>query len=241
VERAAGRRPSRDDRPDRRRRRRARRVPLAPGGDVDSYTIELLQGDALSIRETVKSSKKHGVLAADLDVYGPSREKLVGGRWPASAKKPGISKFVAPATGTYVVVVRPAGRDAELGGTYTLAANVVRSKSRSRFRGTAAQDANGGAPDVATAAFAGTDGGLVTGTVSVTGPTLFDLVAPDGSVTQFVETPKRGVAKLSLALTGGTGSYTLNASTYGVVPYSLTLNAARRAGRAAETLPPGQR
>jgi len=214
---------------------------IAPGGDVDAYTVEMLAGDALTIKETVRSAKKRGVLGADLDVYGPSHEKLVAGRWPVASKKPGVTKFVAPATGTYVVVLRPTGADAPLGGTYTLAQSVVRSKARTRIRGTAAQNPYGGSPQVATTAFTGTQGGLITGTVSVQSPTTFDLVAPDGVVTEFVETPKRGVARVALALAGGTGSYTLNVSTYGVVPYSLTLNAARRAGRVVETLLPGQR
>jgi hypothetical protein len=214
---------------------------FAPGGDVDAFTIEVLEGDVLSVRSAARSAKKGGSLVAELDLYGPSHEKLLEGRWPASSKKPGIAKFRAPATGTYVVVVRAAGADAALGGAYTLTESVVRPKANSRIRGKAGHDPSGGRADVATAAFDGALGAVVTGTVAVAGPTELSLVAPDGTVAELVAKPRRGVARVSFALAGGTGSYTLRAVTYGFVPYVLTLVPARRSARASELVAPGTR
>ena len=214
---------------------------LAAGGDIDAFTVELLDGDVLSIRTTAKSLRRSGSFGVELDVYDPAHAKVVDGRWPAGAKKPGVAKYTAHAPGTYVVLVRAVGDDAGAGGIYTLSQTVARPKSMTRVRGVAVPPA-GGAGDVMVLRFQGTQGGFLSGTLKVPGDTLYDLAGPDGSVAAFVARGKRGTAKLAaIPLTGGTGAYELRVTSFAQVTCSLTLVPMKRVARANEVPPAGQR
>lgn len=214
---------------------------VAQGADVDAYTVQLLAGDVLGIRTTARAAKRGGRFAIEIDLYDPSGARVVDGRWPAGARKPGVAKYVAAETGSFTVLVRASGDDADLGGTYRLATRVTRPRALSRLAGTAELVPSGGS-STATIEFDGPDGAYVEGWLKLVVPTSFQLIAPDGSVEAFVLRPGRGATKLLRhALAGGTGRYRLTCATYGSISYSLTIAPAPRSGRATEDVSAGRR
>jgi hypothetical protein len=194
----------------------------------------------LSVRASAKSAAKRGDFSAELDLFTPSHEQAVDGRWPAGARKPGIAKFVAPATGTYVVVVRASGADAAAGGTYTLVTKIKRPKSTLRLSGSA-QVVPTGATPTASLVFPAAEGESVSGSVKILVPTSFQMVSHDGRIDAFFLLPTHGIAHFKRPLTGGTGNFELRAAAFVAVPYSLTVRPPRVTVRADEVPPAGGR
>jgi serine protease AprX len=219
---------------------RSLRGALAAGGDVDAYSVELVAGDTLSVRVAAKPGSASHDFSAEVDLYDPSRAQAVLGRWPASARRPGIAKYVAPATGTYVLVVRAAGDDAAAGGGYTLTTKIARTRAALRVRGTAPITYVGETP-TASVVFAAADGESLSGTVRIPVPTSFQVVSPDGRIDGFILRPYHGKARFSRPLTGGTGDFELRCATIVPVRYALRVRAGKRAARATEIPPAGGR
>jgi hypothetical protein len=216
------------------------RGALPAGADIDAYSVELVAGDVLSVRVSAKPAAKRGDFSAELDLFTPSHEQAVDGRWPAGSGKPGIAKFAAPATGTYVVVVRASGADAAAGGTYTLVTKIKRPKSTLRLSGFA-QVVQIGATPTASLVFPAAEGESVSGSVKILVPTSFQIVSPDGRIDVFFLLPTHGVAHFKRPLTGGTGDFELRAAAFAAVPYSLTIKPPKPAARADEVPPAGGR
>jgi hypothetical protein len=213
---------------------------LAAGGDVDAYSVELVAGDALSVRVSAKSAAKAGDFSAEVGLFSPSHEQVVDGRWPAAARKPGIAKYVAPVTGTYVLVVTASGGDAAAGGGYTLVTKIARPKASLHLHGTA-QIAQVGQTPTASVVFPAAEGESVSGSVRLLVPTSFQLVSPDGRIDAFFLRPSHGTARFTRPLTGGTGDFELRAASFVAIPYSLTLRPPKLAARENEVPPAGGR
>ena len=210
--------------------------------DRDAVHLGLVAGDKLSLKLKIKALVKKADAHVDIDIFGPGHTLLVEGRYPATSKKPGVTKFAAPATGEYWIVMRAAGTAADTGVAYTMTvSNAVAKGSRAK-KGTAAFDDKAQTP-AATVSFDATGGLTLGGTLAgpLTLPAAATLLAPDGSTVPvaFVPGPKGSQKLVARQLTGGTGTYTLTIPATGPVTYSLALTAGKP-GKLDEAALPGK-
>jgi hypothetical protein len=201
---------------------------VGPGSDCDAFRLGLVAGDKLSLKVKTKTFVKKADASVAIDVYGPDGARLADGRYPGTSKKPGISKLEAPATGEYLIVLRASGAAADTGVSYAMTVTSAPVKSTRALKGVAPAL---GDPLTATIPFDACDGLVLGGTYlggTATPPTL---LAPDGTLVDLAVLPgKKGSLKLvSVALTHGTGTYTLTIPAAGEVKYQLALAAGKRA------------
>jgi hypothetical protein len=200
------------------------------GEDRDAVRIGLVAGDKLTLKLKVKTLVKKADARVEIDIWGPDGTRLVEGRFPATAKTPGVTKFAAPATGEYWIVLRSAGTAAGTGVGYTMSVTDAAAKGTRALKGTAAFDA-AASPAAASLQFVAAEGLTITGTLS--GPlapaAVPTLTAPDGSVVPLsvLPAPKGAVKLVASQLAGGTGNYTLTIPATGPVTYKLALSAVK--------------
>ncbi len=108
---------------------------LAPAGDIDSLRFGAMEGDEISVTVSAKVPKESKGTEVALDLWDPSGEPVVLGRYPADAKRPGVKAFPAAATGSYTLVLRATGPVAEPGIRYRVGLKVARSKDALRVEG----------------------------------------------------------------------------------------------------------
>ena len=153
-------------------------------------------------------------------VFDPDGALVVTNRFPDTARRPSITKYPAEKTGTYIVVLRSEGADADEGGTYKITVGVKVAKANRLFEGIAASGV---------VSFPASRGGTVSGTLSgnVIPPLL---LVPQGELPAFLEITTRGtVHTLTPALlNGATGAWEIRFAQVGPVPYRLKIKPARR-------------
>ncbi len=190
------------------------------GGDIDAYVLDLLRGDLLTLKVKAKGAARGADYTLELDVFDPSGARVVTGAWPPGASKPGLSKFPAGTTGRHWVVVRPAGADADAGGTYSLGVAPKQQKASLRPAGTTVDD-----PIPLEAVGGATLSGTLSG--APTFPAI--LTPPGGGPTPFPVVGKGGKARLGPGLLDGpAGLWLLDVSDGGSVTYKLSVKGPRR-------------
>jgi hypothetical protein len=203
---------------------------VGTGGDIDAVRMGLVAGDKLSLKLKVKALVKNADAHVEIDVYGPDGTRLVTGRYPATAKTPGVKNLAAPATGDYWIVMRPTGTAADTGVSYTMSVKDTPALGTRAKKGVGPVDA--GATPPSTSVRFDAAGGLTLGG-SLSGPmtTPPTLSAPDGSTVPVAVVPgPKGSQKLvPLALAGGTGSYVLTIPASDAVKFALTLTTGKPA------------
>lgn len=203
---------------------------VGTGGDIDAVRMGLVAGDKLSLKLKVKTLVKKADARVEIDVYGPDGAQLVTGRYPATAKTPGVTNLAAPATGDYWIVMRATGTAADTGVSYTMSVKDAPAKGTRAKKGTAAFDGTA-APPAATVTFDAAAGLTLGGTLAGAGTTPPTLTAPDGSTVPVAVLPgPKGTQKIvALQLAGGTGTYVLTIPSAGPVNYTLALGAGKPA------------
>jgi hypothetical protein len=200
-------------------------------GDMDAVRMQLVAGDKLSLKFKAKTLVRKADAHVEVDVFGPGHEPLVVGRYPSTSKAAGVSKFAAPATGEYWIVIRSAGAAAATGVGYTMSVSDAAAKGSRAKKGVATVDVSAPAPTAAVP-FDAVEGLKLSGTLTVppadttTVPTL---VAPDGSTVPLtVLRGKKGSIKiLAPKLVGGPGAYVLSIPASGPVKYAFALAPAK--------------
>jgi hypothetical protein len=193
---------------------------LAPGGDVDSFEVDLVAGDLLTVKGKIKPPVRGLITLAAFDLYDPDGLPVVTNRFPVTAKKAGITAFPATKTGPHVVVLRSEGADADEGGSYAVTVKVKAARVNLLFEGTAT---------TGVIAFPAARGGTFSGTLTgnVVPPVLLD--APDELPVFLNFTTTGAVQTLTPALLdGGTGTWELRFSQVGPVTYKLKVKPAKR-------------
>ena len=193
---------------------------LAAGGDVDSFEVDLVAGDLLTVKGKIKPPVRGLVVLAAFDLYDPDGLPVVTNRFPETAKRAGITAFPATKTGPHLVVLRSEGADADEGGSYALTVKVKPLRANLLFEGTTT---------TGVIAFPAARGGTVFGTLTgnIVPPVLLD--APDELPVFLNFTTKGAVQTLSPALlNGGTGTWEVRFSQVGPVVYKLRVKPARR-------------
>jgi len=214
---------------------------VGPAGDLDAVRMGLVAGDKLTLKLKAKTLVKKADARIDVDIYGPDRSRLVTGRHPSTQKTPGVTKFEAPATGEYWIVLRAAGTAADTGVSYTLLVSNLAAKGSRAKKGTATVDDKLQPPGVSIA-FDAVEDMKLSGTLTVplldttTVPTL---KAPDGSTIPItVVRGKKGLIKLLVPkLVGGAGTYALSIPASGPVKYTFALSPPKRGKLDEKTLP----
>jgi hypothetical protein len=193
---------------------------LPAGGDVDSFVVDLVAGDALSLKGKAKAAQKGIKVALAFDLHSPSGAPIFTGRYPAELKAPGVSKFVATETGPHTVVLRTEGTDMDAAATYSVGVKVAAAKTNLSFAGTTA---TGVVPF--TAARGGTVSGKLTG--NVVPPVL---VAPPSGVPEIVDILTKGTVHslVPAALDGPTGGWEIRFASAGSVTYAIKVKPAKR-------------
>jgi RNase P/RNase MRP subunit p29 len=195
--------------------------------DIDAFTLGLVEGDVLNVKPQTKSAEKKKVLVLDLDVVSPSGEQFIVGQYPEDAKKPGITGWVVPKTGRYLVVLRVARENTAPSGSYKLKVKVKQAKANKKvageFTGTEIPfDAVDGSKFKASLKGGGIDPGDVT------------LVGPDGPVTIEV-TGKPGSVKIKgVLLRAGTGAYAIRLASSATVNAKLCVKLPKIKGTVGE-------
>ncbi|HEU4395804.1 MAG TPA: hypothetical protein VFS92_09580, partial [Planctomycetota bacterium] len=193
---------------------------LVPGGDVDSFEVDLVAGDLLTVKGKIKPPVRGLEVLAAFDLYDPDGLPVVTNRFPVIAKKAGITAFPATKTGPHLVVLRSEGADADEGGGYSLTVKVKAARANLLFEGTTA---------TGVVAFPAARGGTFSGTLTgnVVPPVLLD--APDELPVFLSFTTKGSVQTLTPAiLNGGTGTWEVRFSQVGPVTYRLKVKPAKR-------------
>ena len=194
--------------------------------DVDTMVLNLVKGDSLSVSiKGIPTPKKQSfVLSVDLAL--PDGQRLVTDRFPTTSKKQGLKGFVAPETGSYVLVVRNADATGTSTGKYSLKVTVKHAKSNAAGKGTTEDgmfsfDAADGSKFSATLKGAGLDPATVT------------VEGPDGDVPVTATLKNGRITVKPATLTVGTGAYTAHFTSTG--PVSFTWKAALPKGNAKVT------
>ena len=94
---------------------------ISPANDVDAMSVLLSRDDVLKAKLATKV--KNFDLA--LDLVRPDGTRIALDRYPADAKKPMISGFVAPETGEYLIVLRRAAPGQTTTGDYSLTVSIT--------------------------------------------------------------------------------------------------------------------
>jgi hypothetical protein len=195
--------------------------------DRDAVRMGLLAGDKLTLKLKVKTLVKKADAHVDIDIWGPDHTRLVEGHYPPTSKSSGVTKFAAPATGEYWIVLRSAGTAAGTGVAYTMSVADAAAKGTRALKGTAAIDATA-SPSAATLQFDAAGELTLAGTLSgaLTPATTPTLVGPDGSAVPLavLPAPKGAVKLVPVQLGGGTGTYKLTIPATGPVAYKLALS-----------------
>jgi len=170
--------------------------------DIDAFTVGLVKGDTLHVKPRTKTGEKKKDLVLDVDVVSPAGEPFLSGGYPDDAKKPGISGWLVPETGRYLLVLRIARENTAASGTYQLKVKVKQATANKKVSGE----------------FTGTDlpfdavaGSKFKASLKGEGiePAGVSLIGPDGPVG--IETSGRsGKVKIKgVVLAAGTGTYVI--------------------------------
>jgi hypothetical protein len=176
---------------------------ISAADDIDSFMLGLVKGDTLNVTPQTQAAGKKEILDLDLDVVSPAGERFLAGRYPDDSKGPGITGWVVPKTGRYMIVLRAARNSTADAGAYTLKVKVKQAKANKKFKadltGTEIRfDAVAGSKFKASLKGEGIEPGDVS------------LVGPDGPVAVDV-TGKPGKVKIKgVVLGAGTGTYVIH-------------------------------
>ena len=196
---------------------------LDAGGDVDSFRIGLLPGDLLTVKPRLRSSVRKGEAEPLLDLFDPAEAKVVDGRWPPAARKPGIAKFEATLPGDHWLVLRAGGADGMAGGEAGLSVKVKRVKARAKAKGEAIP-----ADGIAEIPFEAVTGCLLSGSLGGGVAGEATLARPDGSEVPLpLEAKGEGWTIPPKFLAGGAGTYAIRVPATGPVPFSLRVTPPR--------------
>lgn len=193
---------------------------LAAGGDVDAFDLGAVAGDFLTVKVRAKPPVKGSDFSVELDLIDPAGGRVVLGRYPSGAAKPGIVGFPVSLTGDHWILARPSGAAAAAGGTYTL--SIKRTVAKSNRRLSTGGDPEGGFVEIP---FAGVQGTIATGVLRglFTGDP--EVLRPDDTTGVVVTLAgAAGSRKIpGLVLTGGSGIYVLRIPATGPVAVDLKL------------------
>ncbi len=193
---------------------------LAPAADVDAFAVGLVKGDMLTVKPKAKASEKGKVLLLALDLVGPGGDVLHTGRYPADAKKPMISRFTAPETGRYLVIVRR-HRDSEADeGAVSVSIKVKQARTSKKGKGTSTRDIPINAAEGSTLKASLKGDGLLAEHVTLSGP--------GGPVPLKTKAKNGKVTILPTVLHAGTGVYVLHVSTPVQIAWKWSLKLPRK-------------
>jgi hypothetical protein len=178
---------------------------ISPAADVDTFAVDLVTGDVLTVKVGAKSDEKGKSFVVGLDLVSPGGNRLHVGRYPADSKKVMISGFVAPGSGRYLVVARRESESESKGGSLKLSVKVKQSKINKKGKGASKDEDIVFQASVGSLLKASLKGeGLQAAHVTLTGP--------DGPVSFEAKEKKGKVTILPTVLTAGTGTYVLSVS-----------------------------
>jgi hypothetical protein len=192
---------------------------FAEGGDIDTYAVDLVEGDVLTVTGKVDLSDRFAEIGLALDLWDPEGVSLSMGRYPEDGKREGVRKFVAGQTGLHVLVVRPYGFDAKRGTTYALRVRIRHSRGSLRM---------GGESVSGVIAFAAARGGTVAGIFRGTSAGSALLAPPGATPVEVGLSGKSGVRVLpGTPLDGPTGTWELRFGLDEAIQYRLRVRLPR--------------
>jgi hypothetical protein len=190
---------------------------FAPEVCAQAYRVGLVAGDLFGAKLKATSSGT-APLVIHLDLLAPDRSVLVTGRFPATAKAPGISAFPVPETGEYTLVLRTTLQGGAPSGTFLLSLSTKQGKANRGGSGTM-----DGEPIL----FDAVAGSLFKASLARPGLTAADvtLTGPSGPLSFSVKEGNGKVAILPVALDQATGTWRLTVAGPGAVQvkYSVKL------------------
>jgi subtilisin family serine protease len=189
--------------------------------DVDALAVDVVKGDLLTVKVRGRSAEKRKILDVDLDLVGPWSGRILQGRYPADARKPGFKRFEMTVTGRYLVVVRRGPASDASAGTYRLRVAVKQSRESRSARGETTDGR---------IVFDAVQGAVLKGRLTAEGLSegSVTLVGPAGPVELSLRETASGVVIRPTVLTTGTGTYELLPDTFRAVAYRLRLRPPKR-------------
>ncbi|MCG3133775.1 MAG: hypothetical protein HMLKMBBP_01027 [Planctomycetes bacterium] len=179
-------------------------------GDIDEVAVNLVAGDALTVKIKGKSAEKKQAFALAVDLVGPDAVTLINGTPPAPL---GITGFVAPVTGRYLIVVRRADGAGSPTGSYSMKVTV---------KPAASAHAGSGSTGTGEFTFPAAEGSVITATLNGAGIEAgsITLEGPAGPLSVATKVKGSKVTVSASALGGGTGTYTLRFTAPGDVSFA---------------------
>ncbi|MEN8152011.1 MAG: hypothetical protein ABFS86_19505, partial [Planctomycetota bacterium] len=181
--------------------------------EVESFALDLVHGDVLSVKLKYKALVKGEFADVGIDLARADGRRLVIDKFPSSLPKAGIKRYTAPETGRYYLLFYRTGGAETC--RWSAKVKVKQSRDSKKVKGEG---------EVEVIRFPAAHGSTLKGTLSAEGITAEDIriVGPEGEVPfEFRERTGKVVIRPTI-LDAGTGTWEIHVEADGPVKHKLT-------------------